>query len=265
MADGMTTHASPPAWRPSSARASASLKRTLSLLGFVAMWELVSRMAWTISVPSPTVVVSAFLSLDLASLALELFKSFYRVLAGFLLAAAVGIPLGIWIGSTWAGRTLVFPTLEVLRPVPPIAWIPLAILFFVEPQSMILFLTFLGALFPITYNTLAGISGINPSYTRSARSLGATGTRMFFHVTVPAMLPMIMSGLQIAIGTAWLMVVAGEMMASKGGIGAFTWESFQTSRYPLVFVGMAIIGLSGYATSAALKFVSARLVVWRYA
>lgn len=248
---------------PMMPRAGASLKRATALAGLVVFWELLSRLSWTIAIPSPSTVVMAFLQLDMAALGLDVLRSFYRVLAGFLLAAAVGIPLGIWIGSTWVGRTLFFPTLEILRPVPPIAWIPLAILFFVEPQSMILFLTFLGALFPITYNTLAGISGINPSYIRAGRSLGAKGGRMFFHVVIPAMLPMIMSGLQIAIGTSWLMVVAGEMMASKGGIGAFTWQSFQTSRYPLVFVGMAVIGISGYVSSVLLKAISDRLVIWK--
>lgn len=262
MAESLTRTAGP---APVSAlpRTSHAARRALSLAAFIAAWEIVSRLAWTIAIPSPSSVVLALIALDPAGLASEILKSFYRVLTGFILATVVGVPLGIWIGSTWVGRTLVFPTLEVLRPVPPIAWIPLAILFFVDPQSMILFLTFLGALFPITYNTLAGISSINPAYMRSARSLGATGGRLFFHVVIPAMLPMIMSGLQIAIGTAWLMVVAGEMMASKGGIGAFTWESFQTSRYPLVFVGMVIIGVSGYVSSAMLKVISNRLVVWR--
>ncbi len=237
--------------------------RVASLGALLLCWHLVSNLPWVISIPSPVAVLRAGLGLDPGMLLREVLLSLYRVVSGFVLATLVGVPLGIWIGSSGFARRLLFPLVEVMRPIPPIAWIPLAILFFVEPQSMILFLTFLGALFPILYNTIAGISGVNQNYVQAAESLGADGLRLFVHIVFPAMLPAILAGLQVAIGTAWLMVVAAEMMASKGGIGAMTWEAFQTGRYALVFVGMALIGASGAACSWLLKALSNRIVTWR--
>ena len=152
--------------------------------------------------------------------------------------------------------------IEVLRPVPPIAWIPLAILFFPTAESMVVFLTFLGAFFPIIYNTISGFWSIKPMYLRSGKSLGASEWRLFWHVILPGMLPVVFAGLQIAVGISWLMVVAGEMMAAKGGIGALTWEAYQTGRYPLIFVGMAIIGVLGSLSSFIIKKIGNGICRW---
>ena len=237
--------------------------RFISIATLLISWQLLSVMPWAIAIPSPVAVVKAGLQLEAWRLLVDISLSFYRVVSGFLLAAAVAIPFGIWIGYSKLAHRAFFPLLEVLRPIPPIAWIPLAILFFVEAESMILFLTFLGAFFPIAYNTIAGITSIKPMYIQAATSLGARGPRLFLHVILPAMLPVIFAGLQVAVGTSWLMVVAAEMMASKGGVGAMTWQAFQTSRYPLVFVGMAVIGTLGYLSSSILRAVGTRLVRWR--
>src|SRR5262249_55538649 len=155
-------------------------------------------------------------NLDPATFGFDIALSCRRVGLGFVAAAILAVPLGILAGySKWI-YNIAFPVIEVLRPIPPIAWIPLAILFFPTSESMVVFLTFLGAFFPIVYNTLAGFWSIKPMYLRAAKSLGASEWRLFWHVILPAMLPVVFAGLQIAIGVSWLMVVAGEMMAAKG-------------------------------------------------
>ena len=127
---------------------------------------------------------------------------------------------------------------------------------------MIIFLTFYGAFFPIVYNTIAGVSGIRSSYIRAARSLGASRLTVFWQVVLPAALPIIFAGLHIAISVAWLMVVAGEMIANQGGVGAMTWQAYQTTQYPLIFVGMAAIGILGYLSSVAVRLLAQIVIRW---
>ena len=127
---------------------------------------------------------------------------------------------------------------------------------------MVVFLTFLGAFFPIVYNTLAGFWSIKPMYLRAGKSLGASEWRLFWQVILPGMMPVIFAGLQVAVGVSWLMVVAGEMMAAKGGVGAMTWQAYQTARYPLIFVGMAIIGILGFLSSYVVKKIGNSICRW---
>ena len=188
--------------------------------------------------------------------------STWRVGLGFVIAGLVAIPLGVAVGYSQLVRDLVFPPVELFRPIPPIAWIPLAILFFPGVEWMIIFLTFYGAFFPIIYNTIAGVSGIRSNYIRAAKSLGASEWTVFWQIVLPAALPTIFTGLHIAISVAWLMVVAGEMIANRGGIGAMTWQAYQTTQYPLIFVGMAAIGVLGYLSSLAVRLVSLIVVRW---
>ena len=236
--------------------------RPASVAMLLLAWSVLSTLPSAIPVPSPLAVARAALDLEPARFAQDVGLTVYRVVVGFGIAAIVGIPLGIWIGYSRLARALLFPVIEVLRPIPPIAWIPLAILFFPGAEWMIIFLTYLGALFPIVYNTIAGFMQVKPMYVRAARSLGAHEWVLFHEVIFPAMLPVIFAGLRVAVGTAWLMVVAGEMMANKGGIGAMTWESYQTIRYPRIFVGMVIIGVLGYASSALVQALGRRIVRW---
>jgi NitT/TauT family transport system permease protein len=237
-------------------------RTAFSVFWLVGLWSLIAAVPWAIPIPSPFASLRALLQLDPYVLAVDIVLSCWRVGLGFLIAALIAIPLGILAGYSQWIRNLVFPMIEVLRPVLPIAWIPLAILFFPSSESMVVFLTFLGAFFPIIYNTIAGYSSIKPMYVRAGKSLGAGEWRLFWHVVLPAMLPVIFAGLQVAVGISWLMVVAGEMMAAKGGIGALTWEAYQTSRYPLIFVGMAIIGLLGFLSSFLIKVVGNVLCRW---
>lgn len=237
-------------------------RSVVSVVGLLILWALLSAGPWNVPIPSPVASLRALMRLDPAALGIDIALSCRRVALGFAAAAILAVPLGILAGySRWI-YNIAFPVIEVLRPIPPIAWIPLAILFFPSSESMVVFLTFLGAFFPIVYNTLAGFWNIKPMYLRAAKSLGASDWRLFWHVILPAMLPLIFAGLQIAVGVSWLMVVAGEMMAAKGGVGALTWQAYQTARYPLIFVGMAIIGVLGFLSSYLVKYIGNALCPW---
>jgi NitT/TauT family transport system permease protein len=229
---------------------------------FILIWWLVSLLPTAIHIPSPFEAATAALRLDPRTFLKDMLLSTGRVGLGFVIAALVGIPLGVAIGYSPVVRDLVFPPVELFRPIPPIAWIPLAILFFPTVEWMIIFLTFYGAFFPIVYNTVAGVSGIRSNYVRAAKSLGASEWTVFWHVVLPAALPIIFTGLHIAVSVAWLMVVAGEMIANRGGIGAMTWQSYQTTQYPLIFVGMAAIGVLGYLSSSLVRLLAQFVLRW---
>jgi NitT/TauT family transport system permease protein len=234
----------------------------LAVTLFILTWWLVSSMPTAIHIPSPLEAANAALRLDPRMFFGDMLLSTGRVWLGFVIGALIGIPLGVAIGYSPLVHDLVFPPIELFRPIPPIAWIPLAILFFPTVEWMIIFLTFYGAFFPIVYNTVSGVSGIRSNYVRAAKSLGASEWTVFWHVVLPAALPIIFTGLHIAVSVAWLMVVAGEMIASRGGIGAMTWEAYQTTQYPLIFVGMGAIGVLGYLSSAAVRLVAQIIVRW---
>ena len=234
----------------------------LSIGGFLLIWALMSMLPWAVQLPSPLDVVHSALKVDPAVLLGDMALSTYRVASGFLLAAAVGIPIGILIGYSQVIRDLLFMPIELFRPIPPIAWIPLAVLFFPTVEMTIVFLTYYGAFFPIVYNTVDGVSNIRTTYIRAGKSLGAGEWTLFWHVMLPAALPVIFTGLYVAIGVSWLMVVAGEMIANKGGLGSMTWQSYQTAQYPRIFVGMALIGLLGWLSSMGVRAVSRLVMRW---
>jgi NitT/TauT family transport system permease protein len=240
----------------------SGVRRILSVVGLLCLWALVSAGPWNVPIPSPLASLRALSNLQPATLAVDIALSCRRVGLGFVLATVVAVPLGILAGySKWI-YNIAFPLIEMLRPIPPIAWIPLAILFFPSSESMVVFLTFLGAFFPIAYNTLAGFWSIKPMYLRAGKSLGAGEWRLFWQVILPGMMPVIFAGLQVAVGVSWLMVVAGEMMAAKGGVGAMTWQAYQTARYPLIFVGMAIIGILGFLSSYVVRKIGNSICRW---
>jgi len=240
----------------------AASYQLISIALFLLVWWAISTIPWAIRIPSPIEVLSAAARLDPQTFLDDMILSTWRVGLGFVIAAAVGIPLGIAIGYSPLVRDLIFPSVELFRPIPPIAWIPLAILFFPLVEGMIVFLTFYGAFFPIVYNTVAGVSGIRATYIRAGKSLGASEWTLFWQIVLPAALPVIFTGLHIAISVAWLMVVAGEMIANRGGVGAMTWQAYQTTQYPRIFVGMAVIGILGYLSSLVVRLVARIIVRW---
>ena len=243
--------------------------RAASLAACLAFWQLAAGLQLNLglvtfaNVPTPGAVLLAACNLAQSSVLLaHLGASLARVFAGYLLAAALGIALGLAIGrSAWA-EALLLPPLEVLRPIPAVAWIPLAILMFPSSELSMVFITFTGALFPVLLNTIHGVEAVDPRLVASARSLGAGRAAILREVVLPGALPSIVTGLAIGMGTSWFCLVTAEMISGQFGIGYYTWESYTLQNYPDIIVGMLLIGVLGMGSSALVKRLGALATPW---
>jgi len=178
----------------------------------------------------------------------DIVDSLRRVALGFGLAAVTGIPLGLALGWYPALNQVVNPVIQILRPISPIAWIPVAIVFFGVGERPAIFLVFLSAFFPILVACVSGVSNVPAIYRRAGLNFGLTPTQILARVVFPAALPQILIGLRIALGVAWLVVVAAEMIAVDSGLGFLVIDSRNSGkRYDLVVGAMLIIGLIGLA------------------
>ena len=186
-----------------------------------------------------------------------------RVFLGFFAAAVLAVTLGIAMGMSRKLRSGGFPILEILRPIPPLAWLPLAILFWPSPEMTMMFLTFLGAFFPIFINVLAGIDNIDARYIQAARSLGSSPRMLFWRVLVPGALPALFTGLSIAIGITWEVVIAAEMASGQHGLGYLTWNAYMGQSLVGIVVGMLSIGVAGMASSGVMSWIGKRAMPWR--
>jgi NitT/TauT family transport system permease protein len=157
------------------------------------------------------------------------------------------------------------PLVELIRPIPPLAWVPLAILVLPGSEPAVIFVTFLVAFFVTTLNTLLGVESIDENYFRAAKCLGASNKDILFDVVVPGALPYVFTGLQISMGASWFSLVAGEMIAAQYGLGFLIWDSYSVIAYPVIFIGMATLGIIGWASSALVRVVGRRLMAWREA
>lgn len=215
------------------------------------------------NVPSPKDAAVAGLDLiQSPKLVDHLGASLTRVFSGFALAAVLGIALGLVIGrSRWAENVLL-PPLEMLRPIPAVAWIPLAILMFPSSELSMVFITFTGALFPILLNCVHGVENVDPRLIASSRSLGAGRLAMFIDVILPGAAPSIVTGLSIGMGTAWFCLVTAEMISGQFGIGYYTWASYTVQNYAEIVVGMVFIGLFGMGSSVLVRKIGNALMPW---
>ncbi len=193
----------------------------------------------------------------------HIWVSVRRILFAFFGALALGIPLGLFLGWSTRFREFTFPVFEVFRPIPILAWVPLAIIMFASDEGPVIFLTFLAAFFATALNTLLGVQSIDREYIRAAYCLGSSSKQVFRHVIVPGALPFIFTGLQIAMGVAWFSLVAGEMVAGKFGLGYLINSSYTTTRYPTIIIGMITLGAIGFLSSAIIRLVGNRLMVYR--
>jgi NitT/TauT family transport system permease protein len=174
--------------------------------------------------------------------------SLRRVAIGFGLAVVIGIPLGLSLGWNPAVNQVVNPVIQILRPISPIAWIPVAIIFFGVGDRAAIFLIFLGALFPILVACVSGVSSVPPIFRSAGRNFGLSNTQLLRRIVFPAALPQILIGARIALGIAWLVVVAGEMIAVDSGLGYLVIDSRNSGkRYDLVVAAMLMIGIIGLA------------------
>jgi len=213
----------------------------------VTLWDLACRVTGSEVFPTPYEAWLATLELvESQRLWGDVVASLFRVTWGFLLAAGVGIPLGLVIG--WSTRTFraVNPIIQGLRPISPIAWIPIAILWFGIGDGAGIFLIFLSSFFPITVGTTAAVRNISLVHQRSARNFGVRGLELFRRIVLPAALPQIITSLRIALGVAWLVIVAAEMVGMDSGLGYLINDARNAgSRYDLVVATMILIGLIG--------------------
>lgn len=215
------------------------------------------------NVPSPLDALQAASALiQSPKLATHLTASLWRVFAGFMAASVVGIALGLIIGRSRRAEDVLLPPLEVLRPIPAVAWIPLAILMFPSSELSMVFITFIGALFPILLNTIHGVENVDARLIASARSLGGGRLAVFTEVILPAAAPGIVTGLSIGMGTAWFCLVTAEMISGQFGIGYYTWSSYVVQNYPEIIVGMLFIGVFGMGSSVLIKKIGNALMPW---
>lgn len=193
----------------------------------------------------------------------QIFASMARALAGFGLAVLVGVPLGIWIGSSRLADAMISPFLTFMRPIPPIALVPLFTFYFGIGEGSKVALIFMTAFLYLTVNTAAGVKGIPNDLILASQSLGLTRRQIFSHVILPASLPQILTGMRIAMTLSWALVVAAELIAAQVGLGYLITDATTFFRIPLVFVGILTIGLIGLILEGALLMVEKRLLHWR--
>jgi NitT/TauT family transport system permease protein len=193
--------------------------------------------------------------------------SLMRVAAGFALAVLFAVPLGLWMGWVKGAFITLNPIFQILRPISPIAWIPIAILWFGVGNASPIFLIFISSVFPMIVQTTAGVHTIEKRYLRAAQNFGVSKTRLFTQVVIPAVLPQIIVGMRIGLGVAWLVVVAAEMIALHSGLGYLIIDSRNAgNRYDLVIAGMIIIGLIGLLLDGIMRLLEGlKMVRWRYA
>lgn len=244
-------------------------RRIVSIAICLLLWQMASAFKVNLgivtfeNVPSPLDVLSAGLDfLRSPKLFANVSSSLERVLAGYGAAAVVGIALGLIIGRSRRLGDFLQTPLELLRPIPAVAWIPLAVLMFPSSELSMIFITFTGALFPILLNTVHGVESVDPRLIASARSLGCTRRAMLLEVIIPGAAPNIVTGLVIGMGTSWFCLVTAEMISGQFGIGYYTWESYTLQNYPEIIVGMIVIGLLGMGSSALLRLAGNALIPW---
>jgi NitT/TauT family transport system permease protein len=175
----------------------------------------------------------------------DIIASLFRVTTGFLLAVVLGIPLGLVIGLHGGSKAALLPFVNFFRSLSPLAWIPFAILWFGVGDVPSIFLIFMSVFFPVVVSTMAAVSSIPSVHFRVARDYGLRGVEMLTQVTIPAIMPQIITTLRVTAGLAWLVVVAAEMIAGRDGLGFLIWDARNGLRNDLVVVGMVVIGLIG--------------------
>src|SRR6202163_1279058 len=237
----------------------------------VLIWDRAVALTGTRLIPSPYQVAVMMYDFSFGGIYDDAFsgtilthvwKSMTRVYGGFFLAALIGIPLGLMIGRIRILRQLLDPTINLLRPIPVTAWLPLSMIFFGLGPNAAIFLVFLGAFYPILLNTIFGVRSVDVRLFEAAAMLGCSGSGMFRQVVFPASLPAIFSGLRIAHGFAWILIVVGEMTGVPTGLGSVIKDGRTLSRTDLVITGMIVIGACGFVTDRIIVAISNRLLSW---
>ncbi|MDC8758715.1 ABC transporter permease [Janthinobacterium fluminis] len=248
----------------------------------VALWQAVAMLGWINAqvLPAPLAVLERWIAYLLpvapradyaghwlawavsGELIVDALGSLYRVAAGFAIGAGLALPLGLAMGARPRVHAWLNPLLQILRPIPPIAYIPLSILWFGLGNPPAVFLIALGAFFPVLMNTIAGVRQVDGIYLRAARNLGASGATLFLRVILPAAVPYILAGVRIGIGTAFIVVIVSEMIAVNSGLGFRILEAREYFWSDKIIAGMVSIGLIGLAIDVAMNRLNKHLLRW---
>ncbi|MFE0381787.1 ABC transporter permease [Streptomyces inhibens] len=243
-------------------------RRTAAVLAALAVWQLLAQFRvdlWLRFSQFPTVTETARefgRRLGTATYWQDVSDSLTRIVAGFALAAVLGVAVGTAVARSSVACDLLGPLLEVLRPIPAIALVPVAILLFPSNEQGIVFITFAAAFFPVTVSTRHAVRALTPVWEEAVRTMGGGRWRVLWSVVLPGALPGILGGLSVGIGVSWICVISAEMISGEYGVGYRTWQDYTIVDYPGVFVGMATIGLLGRLTSTAVELLGRRLTRW---
>lgn len=190
--------------------------------------------------------------------------SLFRVFVGFTTAILIAIPLGLMMGLYTNVYDFLYALTEILRPIPNVAWVPIAIIIFPHIEMSIYFITFIGAFFPILLNTIKGVQTIEHRYVQQAQLLGLNKVRTITHVIFPAALPLIFIGMSIGLGVSWLGLIVAESTYGTDGIGYFTFKNLQLVDYQGIVIGMMVIGLLGMMTNSVVTLFSHYINAWHF-
>ncbi len=281
MATATTAHASARRAGPFRKLPVRSLRRgVVSIIVFLVLWEIGSRfgewtgvgLPWIGRIPPPSdVLVTWNTLLTDKGYWFSWYQTYLRVFAGFIAAMLVGIPFGLAMAISRSAYGIMFPPFEVLRPIPPLAWVPASIIFWPTQELSIAFVTFLGAFYTIVINVLGGAKSIDVRYFQAAQSMGASSWNVFSRIILPGTLPSIFVGAAVGMGITWEVVVAAEMISggggaiqggSGGGLGFFIWNSYVGGSDTQIVVGMISIGIAGYVSSGLIRLLGTYATPW---
>lgn len=252
--------------RPLYLRIARRVRRLAFLIALLAFWQyastyLLSGTTRTLLPPPSAMFAAAWELLKSGDLLRNLHDSLMREVVAFLWAC-IAIPIGIAMSWWSLVEEQLDPVLEILRPVPPLAWIPLSILWFGIGDTQNEFIIFLGIFFPILLNTITGVKGIEPSLVRAARCLGAPEWKILWRVVLRAALPQIVTGIRIGLGVGWMALVAAELVGAISGLGFMINDARTVLRTDYILVGMATIGLVGFVIDRTIRIMMRRLLPW---
>jgi NitT/TauT family transport system permease protein len=238
----------------------------ISIAGLTLLWEFARPLGvpGLANVPPPSEVIRASAKLLTSDAYWQAWGlSLRRVALGFLAAQIIGVPLGLALAMNRTALDTIFPVVEILRPIPPVAWIPVAIIFWPTRELSVMFIVFLGAFWIVLLNTIGGAGSLDINYRRAAQSLGSTRRDMFRRIVLPATVPSIVTGMAVGMGLAWEMLVAAEMVAGNTGLGYLLWQSFEINAIPQCIVCMISIGIAGYLSSEIIRQLGRHAAPWQ--
>ncbi len=189
-------------------------------------------------------------------IALQLGNSLARVFGGFALAIAVGVPVGLLIGMSKNAYMAFNPYIQILKPVSPLAWLPLALFVFKEVNTTAIFVIFVTSIWPIIINTALGVRSVSEDYLNVARVLQLTPFEKVFQIILPVAVPFIFTGMRLSLGIAWLVIVAAEMLTGGVGIGFWIWDEYNNLNYSHIIIGIILIGIIGYILDALMGLIA---------